>query len=151
MKTETIKNYTRQAIIKEQLETLKRNSIKTSLMELDQCKELITKLKKEDISSMSKSELYQHNKKLDQQLRKRNLLLQKLLELGYNADKRGRPKKYDNEKYKSIHTRMACYFTKDNTIFLKDLKEQGKIKNISAFLNELLTSYFASSKVGVDN
>ncbi|AWI03109.1 hypothetical protein [Clostridium drakei] len=145
MKTKSITNY------KERLEILRQNSIKTKLIELNQCKELIFQLKKQDTSSMTKSELYHHERKLNLQVNKKKILIQKLSILGYNADRRGRPTKDDSQKYKNTHIRMTCYFTTHNSKILKDLKEQGSIENISSFLNELLESYFALSKDGADD
>lgn len=133
--------YRRHGLTKENLEASRENAIKVALIELNLCKESITELKEEDISSMSKPELFSHDRKLDLQVRKRKVILQKLLKLGYNADKRGRPKKEEHEKYKFNHVRMACYFTEDNAALLKKLKEQGAIENISSFINDLIQIY----------
>lgn len=132
------------------LQTLNEEKINRLLSELYNCKNSIKELRKEDVSFMTRSELHHHQRKLDLQVKKRKILLQTLSSLGYNADKRGRPKKNDADKYKNTHTRITCYFTKDNTKILKDLKEQGSIENISSFLNELLQSYFNLSKDGSD-
>jgi hypothetical protein len=128
---------------KEQLEALKKNTIQSRLKDLNNCKKLISELKKEDTSSMTKLELHHHQKELELQVKKKRILLQRLLNLGYNAGKIGRPKKNDSEKYKNTHTRITCYFTKGNSKILKELKDQGDIENISAFLNELLDAYFS--------
>lgn len=125
------------------LQTLNEEKIKKLISEFNDCKDLIKNLRKEDTFSMSKSEFYHYQKKLDLQVKKRLILLSKLSSLGYHADKRGRPKKNDSEKYKFKHTRMSCYFTKNNIQALKTLKEEGSIENISAFLNELLDTYFS--------
>jgi hypothetical protein len=125
------------------LQTLNDEKIKKLILEFNECKDIIKDLRKEDTSSMSKSEFYHHQKKLDLQVKKRVILLGKLSSLGHHADKRGRPKKNESEKYKFKHTRISCYFTKNNIQALKTLKEEGSIENISAFLNELLDTYFS--------
>ncbi|MFL0167931.1 hypothetical protein [Candidatus Clostridium helianthi] len=132
------------------LQTLNEKKINGLLLELYHCKNSIKELRKKDVSFMTRSDLHHYQRKLDLQVKKRKILLQTLSSLGYNADKRGRPKKNDTDKYKNTHTRITCYFTKDNSKILKDLKEQGSIENISSFLNELLRSYFALSKDDFD-
>lgn len=145
---DTRDDYKKRALSAERSEILRKNTIKCELINLNQCKGLIVQLKKEDTSSMTKLELHHHERRLDLQTRRKKAILEKLLKIGYKADRRGRPTKNERDKYKSVHTRIACYFTEDNAKLLRGLKEQGSIKNISDFLNELLESYFALSKDG---
>jgi hypothetical protein len=102
---------------------------------------LIRSLKKKNTSILSKHELYTHNKALTLTLKKKMVLSNKLLAKGYKTEKRGRPKKDINLKYKTTHTRIGCYFTKSNANYLKQLKRDGLINDISAFLNDLINEY----------
>jgi len=122
--------------------------INTLLFHLTNCKALIKKAKKIDTSCLSDIELYHYGNSLNLQLGKRKVLLGKLSKLGHYADRRGRPKMKEFDKYKNTHTRMACYFTPTNINKLKALKAEGNIDNISSFLNRLVDSYF-TKEVGV--
>ena len=126
---------------KEYEERKRASSINLLLLELSDCKSLIKELKGKDISAYNNSELHHHNKSLDLEKRKKKAFIKKLADLGYEADKRGRPRKDANEKYKSTHERMNVYFSPDNLARLKKLKSDGIIPNISYLVNELVTSY----------
>lgn len=118
------------------------------LNKYQECNNSIKDLRKKDTSTLSHIELNRHKKSIDTITRKKFILKNELSSLGYKADKRGRPKKNDSEKYKSTHSRISCYFTNDNTERLKKMKEEDLIENISSFLNELLDDYFNSAIVG---
>ena len=132
-------------------EKLKDNKIKSFLTKLEDCKSLIKSLKKKNTSGLSDPELFHLKRILDLQLRKKKFLAEQLLNLGYITDRRGRPKKNEDEKYKSKHIRMACYFTTKNIQNIKGLKDQCSIDNVSSFLNELIEAYFSVIKDGVIN
>jgi len=133
----------------ERLEEVKTETINTKLKELQLCKKRISRLKKTDSSSNTRTELQHNMEELATLAQKRNTLIKELATLGHKADRRGRPRKREAEKYKLNHARMTCYFTKGNANLLKDLKALGDIDNISAFLNKLLESYFSSHRYGV--
>ncbi|MFT5874694.1 MAG: hypothetical protein ACI8WT_003665 [Clostridium sp.] len=135
----------------EYTEKLKDNKIKSLLTKLEDCKSLIKSLKKQDTSLSSGSELFHLNRILNLQLRKKKFLSEQLLNLGYITDRRGRPKKNVDDRYKSKHIRMACYFTPQNIENIKELKDQCSIDNVSSFLNELIAAYFSVTKDGVIN
>ena len=71
---------------------------------------------------------------------RRKRLRSDLSELGYK-DGRGRPKKADSEKYFSSRNKFTAMLLSENLNYLKKLKESKKIKNISAFLDELIENY----------
>jgi hypothetical protein len=133
----------------EQLEEAKTEAINTKLKELQLCNKRISRLKMIDSSSNTKTELPHHLEELAALGQKKSSLTKELARLGHRADRRGRPRKREAEKYKANHTRMTCYFTEGNAMLLKALKSQGDIKNVSAFLNKMLNSYFASHRGGV--
>lgn len=135
----------------EQLEEVKTTAINIKLEELQLCKKRISQIKRDYNSSNTKTELDHHMEELTALVQKKITLITELSRLGHMADRRGRPRKRDAEKYKTNHIRMTCYFTEGNIILLKDLKGHGDIENISAFLNELLGSYAISHKDGVHN
>jgi hypothetical protein len=135
----------------ETTEKLKQDKIKYLLAQLDECKALIRSLQKKNTSSLSEPELFHLTRTLDLQVRKKKVLCAKLSALGYITDRRGRPKKNINDRYKSNHIRMACYFTPQNIQDIKILKEENSIANVSSFLNELIAVYFSATKDGVIN
>jgi hypothetical protein len=126
---------------KEYEERKRASSINLLLLELSDCKSLIKELKGKDISAYNNSELHHHNKSLDLEKRKKKAFIKRLADLGYEADKRGRPRKDANEKYKSTHERMTVYFNPSTLNYLKELKRKEIISDISSFINELVTSY----------
>jgi hypothetical protein len=126
---------------KEYEERKRASSINLLLLELSDCKSLIKELKSKDTSYFNKFEMHHHKNALDLEKRKKKAFIKKLADLGYEADKRGRPRKDANEKYKSTHERMNVYFSPDNLARLKKLKSDGIVPNISFLVNELVTSY----------
>jgi hypothetical protein len=126
---------------KEYEERKRASSTNLLLLELSDCKILIKELKGKDISAYNNSELHHHNKSLDLEKRKKKAFIKKLADLGYEADKRGRPRKDANEKYKSTHKRTTVYFSTEIFEYLVSLKKSNEIPNVSHFINELLSSY----------
>lgn len=135
-------------ISQEIIDRIEQDEIQSLLRQLNLCKNDIKTLRKIETSQMSKFEKIHYDKKLALSLRKKNILIKKLASLGYKADKRGRPKKSQEETYKSSHVRMTFYSTNDNTRCLRQMKEQGIIENISSFLNNLLEHYFSINRDG---
>jgi hypothetical protein len=138
----------RRSIDKEKIERVKQAQIKVLLWQLTECKAQLKILRNTDVVNMSKVELSRHERELNLQNKRKSGFIKTLDSLGYKADRRGRPKKVEGEKYKVTHTRMTCYFTEANSKHLKELKDQKEIDNISGFLNNLLDYYFSSDMDG---
>ena len=127
---------------------LKNAEISTLTRELENCKAEIKHLKTMNTISMTPKEQFHYSKRLEILNKKKVLLSNKLSLNGYKAEKRGRPTKNAEEKYKSTHTRITCYFSPENVLYLKQLKKDNIIKNISSFIDDILTAYIHSSKDG---
>lgn len=98
-----------------------------------------------ELSSLDTTDLTDMEKlKLERDIKVENLrhekLKAKLSGLGY-TDGRGRPKKQDSEKYTSSRSKFTAMLLSENLDYLQELKKAKKIKNISAFLDELIDNY----------
>ena len=57
------------------------------------------------------------------------------------VEKRGRPKKADGERYQEQRKKFTAHLQMDTLEYLKQLKTNGFITNISAFLDELVAEH----------
>lgn len=115
----------------------------TSLQnDLDSCNLEIKRLKKISVDSMSATEnlTFQHN--LEIEIKKRKIIKDKLTSFGV-LEKRGRPKKADEEKYLNKHSKFTAMLKPENLDYLKALKNNGTIDNISSFLDKLIEEYIS--------
>lgn len=108
--------------------------------ELFLCKKRIRELKSISVDSLSDFEKMQLERELQVQMHKREVLKKKLSGFGI-SEKRGRPKKNDSEKYSTTHKKFTAMLKPENLEYLKKLKSDKKIKNISCFLDELIEKY----------
>lgn len=92
-------------------------------------------------AALMKEESELERKKLNHRIilldQRRQGLMERLKQLGYE-DKRGRPKKIATDTYKGQRIKFTAHLLPENMEYLKHLKENGRIDNISAFLDELI-------------
>lgn len=107
---------------------------------LSTCNKKIKELSSIDTTGFTDTEKLQTERDIQVEELTRKRLRSDLSELGYK-DGRGRPKKADSEKYSSCRNKFTAMLLSENLNYLKELKEAKKIKNISAFLDELIENY----------
>ncbi|QIB27938.1 hypothetical protein [Caloranaerobacter azorensis] len=108
--------------------------------ELFLCRKKIKELKSISVDNLSDFKKIQLERDLQIEMHKREVLKKRLLGLGI-SEKRGRPKKNDSEKYSTTHKKFTAMLKPENLEYLKKLKSDKKIKNISCFLDELIEKY----------
>tara|TARA_Y100000588_G_C14247590_1_gene922084 strand:+ start:2373 stop:2801 length:429 start_codon:yes stop_codon:yes gene_type:complete len=132
------------AIIKRRKHNTSEKNNTTSLVSLKQqlqaCRKSISDLKLEKKNSHSLDEKQRLDQALNSQYQRKDKILAKLSNLGYQ-DKRGRPKKIDNEKYEHSRSKFTAMLNTQNLEYLKSLKSNNQIENISALLDELIEDY----------
>jgi len=74
------------------------------------------------------------------QRRKEEFILGRLKNLDY-TEKKGRPKKELADTYKANRVKFTAHLQKENMDYVQQLKENGTIPNISAFLDELIAQH----------
>lgn len=124
--------------IVESLERRKQQEIARWQEELVQCRKMIQTLKGTGCQGMTRLQLSHLQNKLHIEEKRRSVLIQKLKAAGVQVEKRGRPKKDPSEAYKQTHVKFTAMLKPENLEYLKRLKENGNIDNISAFLDELI-------------
>ncbi|MEK4712064.1 hypothetical protein [Sporosarcina sp. FSL K6-5500] len=67
-------------------------------------------------------------------------ILGRLKNAGY-TDKRGRPKKEVADTYKANRVKFTAHLQKEQMDYVQQLKKEGTIPNISAFLDELIEQH----------
>ena len=107
---------------------------------LSACNKKIKELSSIDTTGFTDTEKLQTERDIQVEELTRKRLRSDLSKLGYK-DGRGRPKKADSEKYSSSRNKFTAMLLSENLNYLKELKEAKKIKNISAFLDELIENY----------
>ncbi|SHJ92767.1 hypothetical protein [Paramaledivibacter caminithermalis] len=108
--------------------------------DLKSCNEKIKELTSIDTDNLTDMEKLKLERAIKVEELRRDKLKSKLSSLGYE-EKRGRPRKIDSEKYDSNRSKFTAMLLTENLDYLKELKATKKIKNISAFLDELIENY----------
>lgn len=67
-------------------------------------------------------------------------LLSRLKNLGV-VEKRGRPKKAEGERYQEQRKKFTAHLQPETVAYLQQLKADGSISNISAFIDELVAGH----------
>jgi hypothetical protein len=124
--------------ITESLQKKRKQEVVRWQWELQQCCMALATLRKAATGDMSPLQLAQHRNRLHIEEKKKAVLNQKLKGAGVQVEKRGRPKKDPSEAYKQTHVKFTAMLKPENLDYLKRLKENGNIDNISAFLDELI-------------
>ena len=105
------------------------------------CNREINELKLHSSSdNVSDSEREDIEYNLKNELNKKLVIKEKLTALGI-IEKRGRPKKNNTEKYGSTRDKFTAMLKPSNLDYLKKIKAEKKIKNISAFLDVLIENH----------
>ncbi len=125
----------------ETLEKRKQHDIARLQAELAHCRSVLKALKKVSTQGMSKVQSAHHQNRIYLEQRRKVVLVNKLKALGVMVEKRGRPKKEPEKTYKQTHVKFTAMLKPENLDFLKKLKKQGDIVNISAFLDELVEKH----------
>lgn len=108
--------------------------------ELSTCNQKIKELSSIDSNNFTDMEKLKLERDIQVEELRRKKLKSNLSNLGY-AEKRGRPRKAESEKYSSNRSKFTAMLLTENLDYLKKLKKTKKIKNISAFLDELIDNY----------
>lgn len=120
--------------------------IVTIKTDLSLCKSKIKKLQSLNKDNFSPVEIAKIQYLIDLELKKEVILKNKLKKLGYFS-KQGRPKKNNSEKYSFKRSKFTAMLLPENVTYLKSLKSEKRIKNISEFLDELITTYRENSSL----
>lgn len=121
--------------------TVKEHQIKLLLYELEECNLDIKKtslLIMVTTNQVMKKSLMRN---LEAYTTKKYKTIKKLKSLGFSVEKRGRPTKPHSEKYSTTHTKFTAMLTPNNLDYVKQLKANNQVKNISSFLDMLIENY----------
>lgn len=125
----------------ETFEECNQHDISCWKTELDHCSSLLIALKKRSTGEMSRLQLAHHKNKVCLENRRKLLLIEKLKSAGVRVEKRGRPKKDPTKTYKQTHAKFTAMLKPENLDYLRQLKKQEGIANISVFLDELIEKH----------
>lgn len=119
----------------------KESQIKSLCYELENCKLELKKLS--SLIKYTDSDILKKSLKRDFKACniKKSYLVEMLEKLGFKIKKRGRPKKINKKNYSDTHMKFTAMLAPENFIYLKQLKQDKKITNISAFLDTLIEKY----------
>lgn len=120
--------------------TTKKDKILILQSELRTCNEQISGLKDERTATSSKSVTATINHQIDLLLNRKAEIRANLAKLGH-VERRGRPRKQEFEKYDYTRKKFTAMLMKNNLEYLKYLKDNHKIDNISDFLDTLIHDY----------
>ncbi|MCT4509511.1 MAG: hypothetical protein N4A48_12300 [Tepidibacter sp.] len=105
--------------------------------DLDLCKRKIRNLKNISLDNLSIYEKNKITRDLEIELRRKEVLERDLKKLGF-IETKGRPKKNPDEKYCNTRKKFTAMLLPKNLDYLKALKSEQKIDNISSFLDEII-------------
>ncbi|WP_105618638.1 hypothetical protein [Vallitalea okinawensis] len=120
------------------------NKIKIYRHDLRTCKRQTKVLQEQLQQDLSTIDHLKIDRELKTVLYQVEVLQRKLSELGFK-DNRGRPKKMPEDKYAANRTKFTAMLNTDNLDYIKQLKSDGQINNISAFLDELILKHRVQS------
>lgn len=113
------------------------------LKELKTVKKCVSEIEMKRKNNTSESVLSSLDREYEVLSYRVSVIRKKLNNASY-VDPRGRPPKLDSEKYTANRSKFTAMLNSDNLAYLKKLKSNDDINNISELLDELIESYIKS-------